>query len=155
MKLLLDDGDEHVGGHGAPDLRLHGVLAVAEELLDAQVLLDPLEEQLDLPAALVQRGDRQRRQGRVVGQEDQRLARLGILEADAPQVLGQLLAARRARDLLGSRRVGRRPLQSQKLRRGLHPQMQQQELQGRVDRARYNNYLMQISHSSDQTPRHR
>jgi len=44
LKLLLDDGDEHVGGHGAPHLRLHGVLAVAEKLLDAQVLLDPLEE---------------------------------------------------------------------------------------------------------------
>jgi hypothetical protein len=44
MKLLLDDGDEHVGGDGAPDLRLHRVLAGAQETLDAQVLLDPLEE---------------------------------------------------------------------------------------------------------------
>jgi len=35
LKLLLDDGDQHVGGHGAPDLRLHGVLAGAEEFLDA------------------------------------------------------------------------------------------------------------------------
>ena len=25
MKLLLDDGDQHVGGHGAPNLRLHRV----------------------------------------------------------------------------------------------------------------------------------
>ena len=31
MKLLFDDGDEHVGGHGAPHLCLHGVLAVAQE----------------------------------------------------------------------------------------------------------------------------
>jgi len=44
VKLLLDDGDEHVGGHGAPDLRLHCVLAGAQEALDAQVLLDPLEQ---------------------------------------------------------------------------------------------------------------
>lgn len=91
MKLLLDDGDEHVGGHGAPDLRLHRVLAGAQEALDAQVLLDPLEEQLDLPAALVERGDRQRRQRRVVGQEHQRLARLRIPEADAPQMFRVVL----------------------------------------------------------------
>jgi hypothetical protein len=44
MKLLLDDGDEHVRGHGAPDLRLHRVLARAQESLDAQVLLDPFEQ---------------------------------------------------------------------------------------------------------------
>ena len=56
LRLLLDDGDEHVGGHGAPHLRLHRILAAAQEMLDAQVLLDPLEEQLDLPAALVRRG---------------------------------------------------------------------------------------------------
>ena len=84
MKLLLDDGDEHVGGHGAPDLRLHRVLAGAQEFLDSQVLLDPLEEQLHLPAILVQRSDGQRRQRRVVGQEDQVLAGLGVLETHAP-----------------------------------------------------------------------
>ncbi len=38
--------DEHVGGHGNPDLRLHRVLAVVEEALDSQMLLDPFEEQL-------------------------------------------------------------------------------------------------------------
>jgi hypothetical protein len=44
---LFDDGDQHVGRHGDPDLRLHRVLAGAEEGLDAQVLLDPFEEQFD------------------------------------------------------------------------------------------------------------
>jgi len=44
-----------------------------------------------LPAAFVESGNRQRRQRRVVGQEYQRLARLGVFEADAPQVLGILL----------------------------------------------------------------
>jgi hypothetical protein len=48
LKLLLDDGDEHVGGHGAPHLRLHGVLAVAEKFLDAQMLRDPLEQLGDI-----------------------------------------------------------------------------------------------------------
>jgi len=80
-----------VGGDGAPHLRLHCVLAVAQEMFDAQVLLDPLEEQLDLPPALVQRADGQCRQRRVVCQEDQRLARLGVLESNAPQMLGILL----------------------------------------------------------------
>ena len=65
MKLFFDDGNEHVSGNGAPDLRLHGVLAGAQETLDAQVLLDPLEEQLDLPTTLVQGGNGQRWQRRV------------------------------------------------------------------------------------------
>ena len=81
MKLLLDDGDEHIGRDGAPDLRLDGVLAGAQEALDAQVLLDPLEEQFDLPAALVQGSNRQRRQRRVVALEDECLARLRVFEA--------------------------------------------------------------------------
>ena len=91
MKLLLDDGDQHVGGHGAPDLRLHRVLTGAQKFLDSQVLLDPLEEQLHLPAVLVQCSDGQRWQGRVVGQEYQVFAGLGILETHAPQMLGIVL----------------------------------------------------------------
>ena len=56
------------------------------------MLLDPLEEQLDLPAALVERADGGRRQGELVGQEHQRLARFGVLEADAPQMLRVIAA---------------------------------------------------------------
>lgn len=52
------------------------------------MLLDPLEEQLDLPAVFVQRGNRQRRQGGIVGQEHQRLAGFRVLETDATQQLG-------------------------------------------------------------------
>ena len=54
MKLLLDDGNEHIGRHSAPDLRLDCVLAGAQKALDAQVLFDPLTEQFQLPAILVQ-----------------------------------------------------------------------------------------------------
>jgi hypothetical protein len=43
-RALFDDGDQHVGRHGDPYLRRHCVLAGAEEGLDAQVLLDPLEK---------------------------------------------------------------------------------------------------------------
>jgi len=91
LKFFLNNGDEHVGGHGAPDLRLDCVLAVAQKLLDAQVLLDPFEKQFHLPAAFVQRSDGQGRQACVVGQEDQRLLGFGIFEADTPQVFGVVL----------------------------------------------------------------
>ena len=47
-RSLLDGGDQHVGGDCDPDLRLHCVLAGAEERLDAQVLLDPFEERGDI-----------------------------------------------------------------------------------------------------------
>ena len=50
LKLLFDNSDKYVSGESAPDLSLHCILAVADETLDAQVLLDPLEEQLGLPA---------------------------------------------------------------------------------------------------------
>ena len=56
MKPLFDNGDQHVSGDGAPDLRFDRVLAVADEAFDTQMLLDPLEEQFDLPAAFVQCG---------------------------------------------------------------------------------------------------
>jgi len=91
LKLLFDNSDQHVSGDSAPDLRLHRVLAVADETLDAQVLLDPFEEQFHLPAALVQRGNGQCRQCGVVGQEHQRLAGFRVFEADAPQLLGIIL----------------------------------------------------------------
>ena len=56
------------------------------------MLLDPLEEQLDLPAALVELGDREGRQCEVVGQEDEAPVQFGIVEPDAPQPLGVILA---------------------------------------------------------------
>lgn len=48
MKLFLNNGNKHVGEYGASDSPLHRVLAVAQKLLGAQVLLDPFEEKLDL-----------------------------------------------------------------------------------------------------------
>ncbi len=74
MKLLLNDGDQHIGGYGAPDLRLHRILGRAQKTLDTQMLLDPFEKQPHLPAALVQRGNGQWRERRIVGQKHQRFA---------------------------------------------------------------------------------
>ena len=59
---LLDDGDEDVDRDGDPDLGLHGIFGCPEEPLDPQMLLDPFEEQFDLPAALVERADGRGRQ---------------------------------------------------------------------------------------------
>ena len=71
-----------------PYLRLDSIRGGAEERLDLQMLLDPLEEQLDLPAQTVELGDGEGGQREVVGEEDQSLAGLGVDEADQPQGVG-------------------------------------------------------------------
>jgi hypothetical protein len=73
-------------------LRLDRVLADAQKLLDAAMLLDPFEKQLDLPVALVQGFDGQRWQCHVVGQKDQHLSRLRVFELDALHVRVLVLA---------------------------------------------------------------
>ena len=49
-RLLFQNSHQHVGRDSDPDLGLHRVLGRAVESLDTQVLLDPFEEELDLPA---------------------------------------------------------------------------------------------------------
>src|SRR5229473_891729 len=85
MESLLDDGDQNIGGDGDPDLRLNAILGSPVEGFDPQMLLDPFEKQLDLPAAAVQFGDRKRGQDEIVGQEDEGLGGFGILKTDAAQ----------------------------------------------------------------------
>ena len=74
MQTFFQDGDEQINGDGAPDLSAHRVGRSAVKGFDAQMLLDPFEEQFDLPAAMIELGDGQSRHGEVVGQKDQRLA---------------------------------------------------------------------------------
>src|SRR5260370_42123945 len=85
MESLLDDGDQNIGGDGDPDLRLNAILGSPVEGFDPQMLLDPFEKQLDLPAAAVQFGDRKRGQDEIVGQEDEGLGGFRILKADAAE----------------------------------------------------------------------
>ena len=85
---LFDDGHEDVDAHSDPDLGLDSVLGGAVEGLDAKVLLDPFEEQFDLPAGLVQFCDGERRQEEVVGEEDEAFARLCVAVDDAAQGIG-------------------------------------------------------------------
>jgi hypothetical protein len=58
VQPFADDGDQDIHRHRDPDLRLHGVFRRAIEPLDPQVLFDPLEEKLHLPAALVEVANR-------------------------------------------------------------------------------------------------
>ncbi len=66
---LLGDGDDDVGADSDPDLCLDGVLGATEEDLDSQVLLDPPEEELDLPARLVELGDGKSGKPEIVAEE--------------------------------------------------------------------------------------
>ena len=80
--------EQQVGDEGCIDLNAHCVLALAQEALDLQVVLDPFEEQLDLPALLVELGDLRCAGVHIVGGQHQwgGLVRSG--DHDAPQRLG-------------------------------------------------------------------
>ncbi len=54
MQAFLQNGYEQINGDGCPDLGAHGVWAGAVKGFDAQMLLDPFEEQFDLPAAPIE-----------------------------------------------------------------------------------------------------
>ena len=56
------------------------------------MLFDPLEKQLDLPAATIKPCDGERRQGEVVGEKDQSLLGLGIFESYPSERLIEALA---------------------------------------------------------------
>ncbi len=87
---MMLDSDQHqqIGTDGHPDLRLHSIDRVAKEMLDGQVLLEPLEEQLDLPAVFVDCGNRQCWPVVKVGEKYQMLASLWIPKRHAAQPLG-------------------------------------------------------------------
>src|SRR5947209_20222652 len=85
MKTLLDDGHQQVDRDCDPDLCLDRVLGSAEERLDAEMLLDPFEEELHLPSAFVERANGGRRKLEVIRQKDQCLAGFRIFEANTPE----------------------------------------------------------------------
>lgn len=53
-EFFAHDGSQDVDTHGDPQLRLHRVVAGAEQVFDPQVLFDPLEEEFDPPAELLE-----------------------------------------------------------------------------------------------------
>ena len=52
-KLPPDNRQQGVNTDGNPNLGFDRIGAGPEEMLDAQVLFDPFEEQLDTPAAFI------------------------------------------------------------------------------------------------------
>ena len=58
MHLFFDNGHQHVNSDCNPDLGLDGILGGPIKRFDTEVLLDPFEEDLDLPATLKQLGYR-------------------------------------------------------------------------------------------------
>ena len=87
--LLVNDRDHQIGGHSDPYLRLHCVGTCAVEVLDAQMLFDPPEEQLDAPAHLVEHGYGKRWDFQVVGEEDQFPVGFRVVIAHLPQKGGK------------------------------------------------------------------
>jgi len=64
--------EQEQGNQGCPNLNAERIFARSHKGLDLEVLLDGLEEHLDFPAVLVDRGDGGGTELQVVGQEDQR-----------------------------------------------------------------------------------
>ena len=83
---LLRNDEQKIVENGYPYRRIHCVLGGSVEGLDVQMLLDPLEEQLDLPALAVEFCNSQWIFNRkVVGQEAIDLSCLKVLIHNKPQ----------------------------------------------------------------------
>jgi diguanylate cyclase (GGDEF)-like protein len=63
------DAQQQIGNHRSKHLQTDRIVVGAEELLDVEVLLDPSEQQFNLPAALVEGGDLDGRSSQIVGQK--------------------------------------------------------------------------------------
>src|SRR6185437_221831 len=63
------DAQQEIGDHAGDDLEADGVWRAAEEFAQLEMLLDPAEQELDLPAQLVERGDLEGRAVEIVGDE--------------------------------------------------------------------------------------
>ena len=91
MQAFLGNCDQHVCADRDPDLRLDRVLVGAIKRLDSQVLLDPFEKQLDLPALAIQICNQLGLESEVVGQKCDALASV-VLDHHTSQRGGIVLA---------------------------------------------------------------
>jgi len=82
-QFLSGDGNQQVGANSDPDLRFHGIGRGAIEGLDLQVLFDPLEKQLDLPALPVDLGNGGGGQCQVAGEKSKALVAAQVDKGDA------------------------------------------------------------------------
>ena len=77
------DTQQEVGDHRSKDLQANRVVVDAQELANVEMLLDPAEQQFDLPTAFVEGGDFDCRSGKIVGEERYHPANVAP-ELDAP-----------------------------------------------------------------------
>ena len=85
MQTFFQNCDEQIDGNGRPDLGMHRIGRRAVKSFDPLMLLEPFEEQFDLPAALKELGDGQSRHGEIIGQKDQGFAGERVTIADAAE----------------------------------------------------------------------
>src|SRR5208282_4161488 len=85
LALELEVSQNQHSDQRCPNLDVQRVGASANEGLDLQILLERLEQQLDLPSLPVNGSNGQRREVKLIGEQDQFLARLGNYHHDAPQ----------------------------------------------------------------------
>jgi hypothetical protein len=78
LLVILSPAQEQEGDEGDGDLDAHGVLGGSEEVADFECLLDPAEEQLDGPTALVEVGDFLGRGLEVIAEDAQDFAGVGL-----------------------------------------------------------------------------
>src|SRR5262245_50977606 len=98
MLSVFRHAQKQVGNEGDRDLDAHSVFRHPDEALDAQGLLDPAKEQLDLPALLVEIGNLLGRSIEIVADDAKDLA---AVDADAKHA---------NRELHGIAAAGREPL---------------------------------------------
>jgi len=67
--LKFDIGQQQIIGHGCPDLSHDRVFGGTQERFYFEMLLDPLEEEFNVPTGFVELGDGQSRKFEVVGEE--------------------------------------------------------------------------------------
>ena len=97
MKAAIDgesfphNGNDEVRTDGDANLRSHGVVRVSPECLNLEMSFDPFEEQLDLPAVLVQVSNRFGVSVEVVREKHIHVARLRVKVFDPSQLVRVLL----------------------------------------------------------------
>ena len=74
FQTFFEYRDQHVCADRDPNLRLDCILAGTQKGLDPKVLLDPFEEQLDLPSLSIECGNHLGAERKVVGQKGQAFA---------------------------------------------------------------------------------
>ena len=83
---MLHNGYETVGTNSRVDLYSDSVLSSSPELLDLEVLLEPLEEQFYLPTILIEIGNLLCSQFHCIGQEHELTVLLIIVESNKPEM---------------------------------------------------------------------